>query len=158
MTCSGFASDGSRATDAASLAVDGAWHHSSGCVQRGAVGGILGESPSLLLAVVHSMDAKLVCTLQQVVMAGADPMQLLLLPSLVGVALSERVDSCCDGGSVFTWDARERSSRRQSFSRRNIGGQFGDASANESRDVLSRVVAVTKSPRPLILVRRSPSL
>jgi hypothetical protein len=50
----------------------------------------LRENPSLLLALVRARDAKLVCALQQAVVAGAGPMPLLLLPSLVGVAGSAR--------------------------------------------------------------------
>jgi hypothetical protein len=44
----------------------------------------------LLLALAHTIDAKLACALQQVAVHDADPMQLLVRPSLVVGALSER--------------------------------------------------------------------
>jgi hypothetical protein len=48
----------------------------------------LRENPSLLLVAAHPMDTKLVCALQQMGVAGAGPMLLLVRPSLVGVASS----------------------------------------------------------------------
>jgi hypothetical protein len=44
----------------------------------------------LLLALAHPIGAKLACALQQVAVHGADPKPLLVRPSLVVGALSER--------------------------------------------------------------------
>jgi hypothetical protein len=118
---SGFVPDGPRATDAASLAVDGGTTRA--VVRRGAVGGIARES--VIVAGSGASNGR-----ETGVRIAASGGGWCWTDAAVGMAVigqrcglgtaamasPERADSCCDGSGVFSWDARERCIASRLFS------------------------------------------
>jgi hypothetical protein len=122
VTRSGFASDGPRATDAVSLAVDGGTTRA--VVRRGAVGGIALES--VIAAGSGTSNGRATGVRIAARRGGCCWTDATVGTAVIGrrcglgtagIASPERGDSCCDGGGVFSWDARKRCIRSRWFSR-----------------------------------------
>jgi hypothetical protein len=122
VTRSGFVPDGPRATDAASLAVDGGTTRA--VVRRGAVVGLARES--VIVAGSGASNGRE--TGVRIAASGGDWCwtDATVVTAVIGrrcglgtagIASPERADSCCDGGGMFSWDARDCHFASRSFSR-----------------------------------------